>query len=117
MSDTTRIYWPEVTAATFPTRLTLGFNIPTPPLSIDKDEWLRRSQQVGKRHPLGPDSVCLSCGNFHLGYWKWEAWEPDEHCICGREGCEGTHQRCNVCGGVRFEGHICAKLQEKTRDE
>ena len=42
-------------------------------------EWIRRSRQIDKRHPLTPLGVCASCGDSKLGYWKWEPYEPDEH--------------------------------------
>ena len=57
--------WPELT--------TNGVAAPTYNLA----EWITRSRQQGKRHPIGPDGRCISCGDHKFGYWKWIDDSPE----------------------------------------
>ena len=48
------------------------------PATFDTEQWLKRSRQKGKRHPLSPEGICMTCGDHKLGYWQWVPFEPDE---------------------------------------
>jgi hypothetical protein len=48
------------------------------PLEYDRDGWLIHSRQKGKRHPLDPLGVCMSCGDHKIGHWMWVSEEPND---------------------------------------
>ena len=67
MENTTMIYEPALTVNGSELRK----------MTIDIDEWLIRSKQVGRRHPLDPLGMCMVCGDHKIGYWRFDHWEPE----------------------------------------
>jgi hypothetical protein len=65
----------DVTIHGYPPIVTSN-GIPTP--TYDHERWLRRSRQLGRRHPLDPHGVCMVCGDHKLGYWEWVSTEPND---------------------------------------
>ena len=47
------------------------------PPAYDMLEWLWRSGQVNKRHPIGPEGRCLTCGDCKIGHWQWIGEAPE----------------------------------------
>lgn len=49
-----------------------------PPLTIDREEWLKRSRQTDARHPLDPQGICMNCGDHKIGFWRFVHFDPDD---------------------------------------